>query len=208
MPVSSIRSIQSFKLINAIVGRGLTRSGQGNPDEARAARSIMKDYVNAKILYCHPPPGVSDASFNEHTHKLAILRAADKKRAPVTRVGKGADTFVPSNAPVAAVDGVLPAQGQGYKSQAVDQSFFSSGSNLSARPFVQGSARNGKEFTRAKLFPHQNAVADDGSAILSGRRARIENVVANAGTEIGAGKKRHFKSKRVKQRSGKGYDIE
>jgi large subunit GTPase 1 len=56
------------------------------------------------------------------------------------------------------------------------------------------------------LFPHQNAVADDGST-LNGRRAKIASVSANQGTEIGAGKKHHKKNKRVKQRSGKGYDV-
>jgi large subunit GTPase 1 len=188
------------------VGRGYTRSGQGNPDEARAARYILKDYVNAKILYCHPPPGISEVSFNERTHELALLRAVDKKRAPVTRVGKGADTFVPSNVPVSTPDGILPALGTGHKSKAVDQAFFTNTSNLASRPFVQGSARNGQEYSRAKLFPHQNAVADNGSA-LNGRRARIASVLANQGTEIGAGKKHHKKNKRVKQRSGKGYDV-
>jgi large subunit GTPase 1 len=188
------------------VGRGYTRSGQGNPDEARAARYILKDYVNAKILYCHPPPGVSEASFNQRTHELALLRAIDKKRAPVTRVGKSADTFVPSNVPTLPTEGVLPALGQGHKSQAVDQAFFTNASNLGYLPFVQGSARNGQEFSRAKLFPHQNAVANDGSA-LNGRRARIASVLANQGTDVGAGKKHHMKSKRVKQRSGKGYDV-
>lgn len=189
-----------------VVGRGYTRSGQGNPDEARAARYILKDYVNAKILYCHPPPEISDASFNERTHELALLRAVDKKKAPVTRVGKGADTFVPSNTPVPSADGILPALGHGHKSQAVDQSFFTNTSNLGSRPFVQGSALNGQEYSRARLFPHQNAVANDGSA-LAGRRARIASVVANAGGEVAAGKKHHKKNKRVKQRSGKGYDV-
>lgn len=185
----------------AKVGRGYTRSGQGNPDEARAARYILKDYVNAKILFCHPPPGVSETSFNERTHELALLRAVNKKRAPVTRVVKGADTFVPSNEPLSSVNGILPALGQGHKAQAVDRAFFASGSELASRPFVQGSARNGQEYSRAKLFPHQNTVADDGKA-LSGKGAR-----ANVGNDLPPGKKHHKKSKRVKQRSGKGYDV-
>jgi large subunit GTPase 1 len=189
-----------------LVGRGYTRSGQGNPDEARAARYILKDYVNAKLLYSHPPPGISEASFNERTHELALLRAVDKKRAPVTRVGKGADTFVPSNAHMSSSNGVIPAVGYGHKSQAVDQAFFTNTSSLASRPFVQGSARNGQEYSRAKLFPHQNAVANDGST-LNGRQERIASVSANQGTEIGTGKKHHKKQKRVKQRSGKGYDM-
>lgn len=37
--------------------RGFMRAGKGSPDESRAARYILKDYVNAKLLYCQPPPG-------------------------------------------------------------------------------------------------------------------------------------------------------
>ena len=39
------------------MARGYTKSSQGNPDEARAARIILKDYVNGKLLYVAPPPG-------------------------------------------------------------------------------------------------------------------------------------------------------
>src|SRR5882762_10221477 len=168
------------------VSRGFTRSGQGNPDEARAARYILKDYVNAKILYCHPPPGVSEASFNKRTHELALLRAVNKKRAPVTRVGKGANTFVLLPV-VPSADSVTPALVQGHKSKTVDQAFFTNDSSLASRPFVQGSARHGQEFSRTQLFPHQNAVANDGSA-LSGRRARIAAVINSQAVDIGAGK--------------------
>jgi large subunit GTPase 1 len=174
------------------------RSGQGNPDEARSARYVLKDYVNGKILFCHPPPGISDAAFNQRTHEIAMLNAAGKKRAPVTRVGKGADTFVPSNVPELPPDGsILPALGQGLKSKTIDRAFFENDSSLSARPFIQGSLHNGKEFSRATLYPHQNAVSNNGTP-LGPRRAEI------SGNDDG--KKHHKKMKRVKQRSGKGYD--
>jgi large subunit GTPase 1 len=180
------------------------RSGQGNPDESRSARYVLKDYVNGKLLFCHPPPDISDQDFNQQNHELALLRAAGKKRAPVTRVGKSADTFVPSNATVTSPDGILSAKGQGHKSQAVDRDFFANNSALSSRPFVQGSGlRNGQEFSRAKLFPHQISVADDGTP-LAGRQARVAASLVNGSTD--ANTKRHKKMKRVKQRSGKGYD--
>ncbi|KAI9017103.1 P-loop containing nucleoside triphosphate hydrolase protein [Gaertneriomyces semiglobifer] len=47
------------------IARGFTKSSQGNPDEARAARYILKDYVNGKVLYAHPPPGIDSEKFNE-----------------------------------------------------------------------------------------------------------------------------------------------
>ncbi|KAJ7042422.1 P-loop containing nucleoside triphosphate hydrolase protein [Mycena alexandri] len=195
-------------LISYAIGRGYMRSGQGNPDEARSARSIMKDYVNAKLLYCHPPPDISEASFNQRTHELALLRYADKKRAPVTRVGKGADTFVPSNLPAPTSEGEITGPPQSVKSRSLDQNFFENNSTISSRPFIQGSGGlDGKTFSRSRTYPHQNTVADDGTAI-NGRRARLASVLVNHAGVIGEGKKRHKKIKRVKQRSGKGYDIE
>ena len=134
--------------------------------------------------------------FNEETRQIALRHFANKKRAPTTHVVKKADTFIASQQPTQNIK-------IGHKSQRVDQEFFATNSNasLSSRPFVAG----GQEFTRSKLYPHQNAVADDGTP-LSDRRARIAAVLASAGGEIALGKKHHKKMKRVKQRSGKGYD--
>ncbi|KAI0720012.1 P-loop containing nucleoside triphosphate hydrolase protein [Cerioporus squamosus] len=187
-------------LVAYAIARGFTRAGQGNPDEARAARYILKDYVNAKLLYCHPPPGISEDDFNEETRQIALQRAIGKKRAPTTRVVKNADTFIAAVAP----DGSTPLGTHSNKSRRLDQDFFASNGTLSSRPFVQGARAQGQEFSRAKLYPHQNMVADDGTQ-LTGRRARIAAVLA-AGGDVAPGKKHHKKMKRVKQRSGKGYD--
>lgn len=43
-------------LIAYATARGFTKTGQGQPDESRAARYILKDYVNGRLLFCHPPP--------------------------------------------------------------------------------------------------------------------------------------------------------
>ncbi|GJE87571.1 P-loop containing nucleoside triphosphate hydrolase protein [Phanerochaete sordida] len=187
-------------LISYAVGRGFTRSGQGNPDEARAARYILKDYVNAKLLYCHPPPAVSEDEFNEETRRIALRRFANKKRAPTTHVTKKADTFIASQQP-------LQNANSGHRTQRVDSDFFANNANssLQSNAFLAGSARGGQAFTRSKLYPHQNAISDQGAPV-GGRRARIAAVLASAGGEIAPGKKHHKKMKRVKQRSGKGYD--
>lgn len=195
--------------LNFSVARGFTRSGQGNPDEARAARYILKDYVNAKLLFCHPPPEVPEDSFNAQTREYALQRAAGKKKAPVTRVVKGADTFIPLSSPHPSGQDT-PSDGasatvSGRKTTRVDQEFFANNAAISSRPFTQGSKSHGQEFSRSRLYPHQNSVADDGTP-LSGRRARIAAVLANAGSDVGTDKKHHKKMKRVKQRSGKGYD--
>jgi large subunit GTPase 1 len=193
-------------LIAYAIARGFMRSGQGNPDEARAARYILKDYVNGKLLFCHPPPGTSEESFNEQTYELSLLRAAGKKRAPTTRVVKGADTYVaavlaPSSTMSSDHDLILTTQVGGAKSLALDKEFFAHDASLSSRPFVQGSARHGQEFTRGRLYPHQNMVANDGTLVRPGLAVVVNGVVGE-----GSGKKHHKKGKRVKQRSGKGYD--
>jgi large subunit GTPase 1 len=153
--------------------------------------------VNGKLLFCQAPPGITDADFNEETHRIALRRAQGKKRAPVTRVGKNADTFV-SSAP-------LPGGPTGgAKTNALDASFFQDNSNSSLATHAY--AKGGQALThRSQLFPHQNAVMNDGTPVAF-REARIASVLANNKGETG--KKHHKKIKKVKQRSGKGYDLE
>ncbi|CDZ96722.1 Predicted GTP-binding protein MMR1 [Phaffia rhodozyma] len=78
------------------IARGYTRASFGLPDTSRAARYVLKDYVNAKLLYCHPPPNTTADEFNEESRakQMEAMALLNKKKAPVTRVGKGADTFV------------------------------------------------------------------------------------------------------------------
>ncbi|CAK7210978.1 hypothetical protein SBRCBS47491_000962 [Sporothrix bragantina] len=50
--------------------RGFTKTGQGQPDESRAARYILKDYVNGKLLFVAPPPGrgIDPIEFNNELY--------------------------------------------------------------------------------------------------------------------------------------------
>jgi len=202
---SSVASVTLTSSSSSTVARGFARSGQGNPDESRAARYVLKDYVNAKLLFCHPPP-TAGSDFNARSHEAILdrLLRSSKKKAPQTRVGKSADTYIPT-----ATDGGDPREALplNRKARAIDQDFFHSASGLSAHAFVQsGGIRNGQSFARAKLYPHQNSVADDGTPI-DARRARIASVLNQAGGMPSEHTKRHDKgNKRQKQRSGKGYD--
>ena len=45
-------------------------TARGRPDGPRSARYILKDYVNGRLLYCHPPPGVDPATFNQFSPLL------------------------------------------------------------------------------------------------------------------------------------------
>jgi len=67
------------------VARGFTKAGhQGNPDDARAARILLKDFVNGKIIYCHPPPGISPEDFNkDHYTSVPIVERRLNPNAPV-----------------------------------------------------------------------------------------------------------------------------
>lgn len=42
---------------------------KGMPDVSRGARYILKDYVNGKLLYCYPPPGIDGKSFQDHKYE-------------------------------------------------------------------------------------------------------------------------------------------
>ena len=49
--------------------RGYTKSSQGNPDESKAARLILKDYVKGKLCFVEPPPGIESATFNTQLYR-------------------------------------------------------------------------------------------------------------------------------------------
>ncbi|KAM7387926.1 hypothetical protein PAMP_024135 [Pampus punctatissimus] len=49
--------------------RGFMTS-HGQPDQPRSARYILKDYVNGKLLYCHPPPHINAKDFQPQHSKF------------------------------------------------------------------------------------------------------------------------------------------
>ncbi|KAI9283570.1 hypothetical protein BC943DRAFT_280861 [Umbelopsis sp. AD052] len=177
------------------IARGFTKSSQGNPDESRAARYILKDYVNGKLLFCHPPPSIDEKEFNKETHELQKYLDLQKKLAPTTRVPSNALNYIPP----AETSNVA----RGPKTQAIDSSFFQA---QTLKASVSG--RQQGDFTRVQLFPHQNRLADDGSQLApGGRRERLAMVNGlNGGAPEVTGKKHKKGKKHVKIRSGAGYD--
>ncbi|KAG8786732.1 hypothetical protein FRC15_010800 [Serendipita sp. 397] len=194
-------------LVAYAIARGYARAGQGNPDESRAARYILKDYVNAKLLYCHPPPDADGREFNNETSEIRLRKMLGRKRAPVTRVGKGADT-APDVSHILDKNESLeteePAPIQSNKSRTLDREFFDSQA-IGSRPYVKGGSRDGHGITRVRLYPHQNSVADDGRP-LGATAAKVASVLEASGLQGPGSDKKHYKMKRGKQRSGKGYD--
>ncbi|KAI7906545.1 uncharacterized protein BX663DRAFT_496834 [Cokeromyces recurvatus] len=178
------------------VARGYFRSSQGNPDEARAARYILKDYVNGKLLFCHPPPGVDADEFNKENHEAALK--IFKKLAPSVRV------------PAKALNYIAPSDGSksqpGSKTDAVDKAFFE---KQLSQPQVSGKNSAAASLTggRVTLFPHQRMLADDGTPM--NRKARLALIQASLGLDPDEVRsKKHKKGKKhVKVRSGAGYDY-
>ena len=61
----SVASVTSEQLLTAYgTLRGFMTAG-GRPDQARAARIILKDYVAGKLLFCEAPPGVRQQDFHQ-----------------------------------------------------------------------------------------------------------------------------------------------
>ena len=68
--------------------RDYKTAGSGQPDRARAARDIVKDYVDGTLLFCHPPPDVDDVNaFHTETRQM-VLATSTKLQAKLTKAAK------------------------------------------------------------------------------------------------------------------------
>ena len=174
--------------------RGFTRTGVGEPDESRAARYILKDYVNGKLLFCHPPPSDPPIDPLEFNRELYITENLPQRRRWVFATqGEASNTEseVPSSMDNSQFLPEIPVQGE--KSTQLDRRFFGPG---------QGNA------TYVKM-PFNYAYSEQGAAArkqLSGRKQRIitalEKNIDPAELRLmnGNGKK-HFKGGRKKVKS-------
>lgn len=135
--------------------RGFSTQGLGQPDEARAARHILKDYVKGKLLYCHPPPvtpPVDGKHFNRELYDLAHLpqkRRAHLAASEITSLAGTEDASLMD----AESDIIALPQPQGRKGQNLDKAFFATGqgSGTVNRPFHYKYSEQGKEMSGRKL---------------------------------------------------------
>ena len=136
--------------------RGYMTQGVGVPDEGRAARLVLKDYVNGKLLYCAPPPGYEHdpKEFNAELYDDAHL--PEKRRAALAAAEDRADGANTDADDLATATPALPA---GPKTRVLDNKFFADHRNggRAAMPFYhryseQGQAleQQGKELTGRK----------------------------------------------------------
>ncbi|KIW16747.1 hypothetical protein PV08_03936 [Exophiala spinifera] len=170
--------------------RGFATTGHGQPDESRAARYILKDYVNGKLLYCHPPPHdpeIDGAEFNEALYDFAHLPA--KRQAWLIahndEAARDADTESQMSVP-------LRPQETGNKSKSLDKRFFGPGSGNSGHLTMP--------------FNHQYTEQGAQQKQLTGRKARtmvaLEKDIDPADMKLN--NKKHFKGARRKARTVRG----
>ncbi|CAF0997542.1 unnamed protein product [Adineta steineri] len=50
---------------------------KGIPDGSRAARLLLKDYINGKLLYCYPPPGYDSEEFQQYAAHYGLTSDDD-----------------------------------------------------------------------------------------------------------------------------------
>ncbi|KFX97265.1 hypothetical protein V490_02882 [Pseudogymnoascus sp. VKM F-3557] len=106
--------------------RGFTRTGQGQPDESRAARYVLKDYVSGKILFCMPPPGDIDPyEFNRELYDDGNL--PEKRRLALHAMSSDDHDDVQSLA-----DSTISGYETGPKTTKMDGAFFGQGQGNNA----------------------------------------------------------------------------
>lgn len=134
--------------------RGFFTQGLGQPDESRAARTVLKDYVKGKLLFVHPPPTEppTDAdTFNRDLYDLAHL--PQKRRAQFVADAEAAINGTSDTSLMDDPDMLpLPAP-RGPKSAKLDQSFFAPGQGHGSvvQPFHYKYSEQGKELSGRKL---------------------------------------------------------
>ena len=182
-------------LVAYAVARGFTKTGQGQPDESRAARYVLKDYVSGKLLFCQPPP--RDPPFNPHNfnRELYDMRHLPRKRQAVLAAQAEASMSDLENSSLMDDMESLPRTSiQGNKSDRLDQKFFSRG---------QGNAGH-------LTTPFNHQYSDQGKRQLAGRKlaamTALERDVYPAELKF-MNSKKHFKGhRRNKKSTADGYE--
>ncbi|KAL9637957.1 MAG: hypothetical protein Q9204_001683, partial [Flavoplaca sp. TL-2023a] len=115
-------------LIAYAIARGFTKTGQGQPDESRAARYILKDYVSGKLLFCKPPPNDPPIDAREFNQELYQTEHLPQKRQAALAVQAEGSTTGSEDPSLMDNPDILPAPPlQGEKSTRLDRKFFGPG---------------------------------------------------------------------------------
>ena len=185
----------SAELLRAYAkARGFAGTGRhGQPDESRAARFILKDYVNGKLLYCHPPPvepEIDGKEFNKGLYDFSHLPA--KRQAWLIAHTDEADADPVETATLSA-----PKVPTGKKSKKMDADFFAP------------DARNAGHIKK-QAFDHpytqQGAAAAQGKTLTGRKEKLLRALEMGVDPKELAKDKQHFKGSRIKTRKQKAAD--
>ncbi|KAK6496231.1 hypothetical protein TWF481_002255 [Arthrobotrys musiformis] len=181
--------------------RGFTKTGTGrNWDESRAARFILKDYVNGKLLFCHPPPADPEIDGVEFNKELYDIERLPARRREVILAAAASPSISELNedgslsTTTASLDDEMvslnPAAEKGTKSKNLDKQFFKSmgaGGHIKTPYHYVAAGRTGPA---------------GGSKTLTGRKAKLVAALERGidPTDLKDGKM-HFKAARVKRRT-------
>jgi len=175
--------------------RGFSTQGLGQPDESRAARYVLKDYVNGKLLWVNPPPVDDDetpydtAEFNQELYDIAHLPERRQAQISQAKIGKPAgpqelaDDLDSENLSTPNHTAVEPELGR--TSRNIDSGFFGTETGPSAGrmtlPFQAQYTKQGQEMRKAP----------------TGRKERMM-VALERGVDVsevkGGNSKKHFKA--------------
>ncbi|NXE86311.1 LSG1 GTPase, partial [Menura novaehollandiae] len=138
-------------------------TAHGQPDQPRSARYVLKDYVNGKLLYCHPPPGIDSNDF-QHQHQRCpenrIVQATGQvkpeKNTKAKQIENVVDkTFFHQENVRALMKGVRAAMGYRPGSGLVPVTASNPG-NVVGKPWKKHGNRNKKEKIR-RITKHLEA---------------------------------------------------
>ncbi|KAF2012713.1 ribosome biogenesis GTPase-like protein Lsg1 [Aaosphaeria arxii CBS 175.79] len=136
------------------IARGFSTQGLGQPDESRAARFILKDYVKGKLLFCHPPPSdppIDPKYFNRELYDVNHLPA--KRRQHLQSIAESSSMAATDDASLMDDEFDMGMPVQGPKTARMDKKFFAPGQGMGRlnRPFHYQYSEQGKALSGRKL---------------------------------------------------------
>lgn len=176
--------------------RGFMKSSAGNPDDSRAARYVLKDYINGKLLFGHAPPAdppIDSAEFNRGLYDIAHLPQHRRRGMPAsTSTAPIVEESTTEDADLLDEDMIpLPyAPPEGRKTESLDKAYFGRG--------IGAGGHLTNPFHRQQDGVMRAPPAAAGGKVLSGRKAKTmvaieENLNPDEVAQL-RGSKKHFKA--------------
>ncbi|KAK2716726.1 hypothetical protein QYM36_007016 [Artemia franciscana] len=134
-------------------------NARGLPDHPRAARYILKDFVNGKLLYCHAPPGSDQESFHIYPEKRRQAQYnLTRQMMRITKTSKTTPdlldrTFFDQNIGRAHSKGRAVYPGENHTRGVIDGTASNSNLNMLDKPWKKHNKKNKREKLR-RVYAH------------------------------------------------------